>query len=148
MVYNTAGVFLGSALANILTDLNKNKDTKANIVVVPTDSDLTSKYIPVSRYAGFITCLANTNFFTNYLEPINAPCLMRIQIALNVAGVFSVVYLVGSTISTYTLNQGNALTANALYSFDVCVSQNDKINFQSSLAGIADLRITEIKGDS
>jgi len=148
MVYNGAGVFLGTALANILTQLPKDK---ANVVVVPgsdagISTDLIKKFIPISRYAGYITCGADTDFFSTDIEPVNAqfPVLFRVQIGMNVAGIFKVVMKVGSESSTYKFNNGVALTADCIYVFDVLVHPNDKINFQSSLAGIANIRIQEI----
>jgi hypothetical protein len=146
MVYNAAGVFLGASLANILTDINKGG--KTNLLVVPAgvDQSLIQKFMPVSRFAGVLTCLAATNMFADYFTPVNnvSPCLFRIQVGLSVAGVFSVVYKIGSDTFTYTFNAGAALVASSLYIFDCLVHPNDQLNFQSSLAGIANLRIQEI----
>ncbi len=143
---NTTGVFLGASLANLLTQLPKDK---ANVIVLPTgssESELVKFLTPTTRYAGYVTCGAGANFFSPDIEPINKikSCLFRVQIALSVAGVFSVVLKEGSASSTYSFNAGVALVANAIYTFDVLVTPNNKINFQSSLAGIANIHIQEI----
>jgi hypothetical protein len=146
MVYTATGAFLGTALANILAGLPRDK---TNVVVVPQpgiDSELIKKFIPISRYAGFITCGAGTDMFNPDIEAVNQvnPVLLRVQVALSVAGVFKVVYKLGSDTSTYDFNSGVALAVNGLYIFDCLVHPNDKVNFQSSLAGIANVRIQEI----
>jgi hypothetical protein len=145
MVYNTAGVFLGTALANILTELDKTG--KQNVVIVNQDTlALIHKFTPISRYAGFVTCGAAANFFTDYISPVNlnTPVLFRIQVSLSVAGVFSAVYKLGSDVKVIKFNSGVALVADCLYIFDCLVHPNDSINFQSSLAGTANIRIQEI----
>ena len=149
MLESAAGGFLGAGLAAVLADLAK-KNIKPAVVVVspqnsPGNSDIT-KFIPVARCSEFVTCQAATNFFPQDVEPLNkvGSCLFRIQVALTVAGIFSVLYKIGSQTFTHTLNSGVALTANSLYIFDVLIDPNDKVNFQSSVAGGAHIRIQEI----
>ncbi len=146
MVMPTAGVFLGASLANLLTQLPKDK---ANVIVLPTspsETELIKLLTPTTRYAGYVSCGVGANLFNPDIEALNKinPCLFRTQIALSVAGVFSVVLKEGSASSKFDFNAGVALVANAIYVFDVLVSPNNKVNFQSSLAGLAHIHIQEI----
>lgn len=91
---------------------------------------------------------ANTNFIVASLSPVNVPTTFRIQIGVSIAGTFNVIITNGGNSQILTLNStaGPALTAGALYIFDVLVDSGDTINFQYTATGgtIQVLRVQEI----
>jgi hypothetical protein len=84
---------------------------------------------------------ANTNIISNGttafpLSPNNAPCIFRIYVCLATSGVFSVQRYMSAGAVTENLNQGNPLTANAGYMFDILVDQGEKIDFQTTVTSV------------
>ena len=85
---------------------------------------------------------ANTNFIVTApttqqkLKALHAPCIFRIYVALDTAGIFSVQRTQGSQTIAENLNQGVALTANAGYMFDILVDDGEFIDFRTTAAGI------------
>ena len=91
--------------------------------------------------------VAATDILAAAVGPTTPPCLFRIAVALDAAGVFSVQHTKGGvTVATNFLAGGN-LTANALYFFDMLVHSGDTVNFQYSVpATLLVLRVQEING--
>jgi len=92
---------------------------------------------------------ANTNIFSSDLTPSLAttsnPVYFRIFACFNASGVLSVVKTKGTTTVTMQLNGGNALTANALYAFDIVVEAGESVNLQYSVNATAlELKVEEI----
>lgn len=84
---------------------------------------------------------ANTMFIATDLTkqtpliPKKTPCIFRIYVCLDTAGIFSIQrYDPSRTISIENMNSGTALTASAGYMFDVLVDQGEKIDFQTTVA--------------
>lgn len=89
--------------------------------------------------------VANTNFLASDLTPTNTPCMWRIMIAVDAAGVFSIMISDGSDQYTLKMNSGNNLTADVLYMFDILVHSGDQINFQHSVNALVKvMRVQEI----
>lgn len=122
-----------------------NNDTLTKLKSVGSSTDM-SAIVPKERFSGFISALGATDMLGEYLEPTVTPCIFRIEIALDVATAFTVSYKIGSEIVNYYFKEGNNLTANSLYAFDILVHQNDKINFQVLAACTAFLRVQELAG--
>lgn len=76
---------------------------------------------------------ANTDFLAANLTPTNTPCLWRIMIAVDAAGVFSAEISDGSDAYVLKFNSGNNLVADSIYIFDLLVHSGDEINFQHSV---------------
>jgi hypothetical protein len=92
---------------------------------------------------------ANTNIFSSNLTPslatANNPSYFRISACFNTSGVLSVVKTKGSTNVTMQLNSGNALNANALYTFNIAVESGESVNLQYSVNATAlELKVLEI----
>jgi len=88
---------------------------------------------------------ANTNILDESLTPTNPPCLFRIMVSFDTAGVFKAVITRDTTAETVEFNAGASLVANALYIFDMLVHSGDKVNFQYSVnATLLVLRVQEI----
>lgn len=81
---------------------------------------------------------ANTDILSSDLSPNTPPATFRVSVQLASSAVFSVMF--GST--AMDLNEGTALTAGALYTFDIPVNSNDgAVNFQEN-TGVTVDRIT------
>ncbi len=102
----------------------------------------------VTRFDSYVNASADTDMLASYLEPVE-PCLtprmFRVQVALTVAGVFSVVYKLGSDTFKFSFNEADALVVNSLYTFDILLNKNDRVNFQTSVAGRIFLKIAEFE---
>jgi len=90
--------------------------------------------------------IANTDILASDIAPANTPCLFRIMVMLETAGVFSAILKSGAVSKTLKLNAGNSLLANCAYMFDILVHSGDTVNFQTSVSGNVTLRCQEIAG--
>ena len=89
--------------------------------------------------------LLNTNFFAADLVPSYPPTRSRIHVAMNAAGILSLIRTSGGAPVTENLNAGVGLNANAAYIFDVVVALADTINLQYSVAAtILSCIVTEV----
>ena len=69
------------------------------------------------------------------LAPSDAPCTFRVHVAFDDQGcVFSAAITRGGNTQVVDFNQGIALTAEAIYGFDLLVNAGDTVNFRSSAA--------------
>lgn len=109
-----------------------------------SDSSLIAKEIVTVQ--NFPQVAANTNIFFSDLNPIITPVDFRVQIIMSNSGVFSVVITNGGNSQVGSLNGGVALTAGALYIFDILINKGDTINFRYSNTGgnIQVLRVQEL----
>jgi hypothetical protein len=102
-----------------------------------TSSDVVSIFglLPTSKATVFNTAvLANTNFLGSAITPTTTPCILRIYICLNTAGVFSVQRTKTAVTIAEQLNSGTALNANAAYMFDILADSGETLNFQTTVA--------------
>lgn len=123
-------------------DLNPDTLSMANAQCWKKLLDIeNSSFLPkpiVSLFGINITANVNIVSAANpsaLLIPKNTPCLFRIYVVLGTSGIFSVQRLTSGSQVTENMNQGNALTANAAYMFDILVDQGEKIDFQSTSTG-------------
>ena len=89
---------------------------------------------------------ANIDILPSDITPTNTPCLFRIMVMLETAGVFSAILKSGAVSKTLKLNAGNSLLADCAYEFDILVHNGDTVNFQTSVSGNVTLRCQEIAG--
>jgi len=88
---------------------------------------------------------ADTDILSTALTPTNAPCLFRIMVCLDTAGVFSAMITKGSSAQQLKFNSAGNLVADAAYLFDILVHSGDSVNFQHSAgATLKVLRVQEI----
>lgn len=79
------------------------------------------------------------------IAPLNTPCLFRVAVGFDTAGVFSVTITRTGNTQVQQLNHGVVLTANCLFMFDVLVHSGDTINYRYSVAAqLQTLRLQEI----
>ena len=79
------------------------------------------------------------------IAPLNTPCLFRIAVGFDTAGVFSVTITRAGNLQVQQLNHGVVLTANCLFMFDVLVASGDTVNYRYSVAAqLQTLRLQEI----
>lgn len=79
------------------------------------------------------------------IAPLNTPCLFRVAVGFDTAGVFSVTIIRALDTQVQQLNHGVVLTANCLFMFDVLVAAGDTINYRYSVAAqLQTLRLQEI----
>jgi len=79
------------------------------------------------------------------VAPLNTPCLFRVAVGFNAAGVFSVTITRAGNTQVQHLNHGVVLTADCLFLFDVLVHNGDTINYRYSVnATLQTLRLQEI----
>jgi len=92
-----------------------------------------------------VSVTANTDILSEDLTPTNAPCLFRVMVCLNSAGVFSAMVTKSDSEQQLKLNAAGNLVADAAYMFDLLVHDGDLINFQHSAdATLKVLRVQEI----
>ena len=72
---------------------------------------------------------------SSYTPPASGK--IRVTFAANASGTLSVVIKSGTTSYVYALNSGNALNANAIYTFEIPVSTGFSYNIQYSVAATA-----------
>jgi len=88
---------------------------------------------------------ADTDILSRDLTPANTPCLFRIMVCLDTAGVFSAMVTKDSSTQQLKLNSAGNLTDDAAYIFDILVHSGDTVNFQHSAgATLSVLRVQEI----
>lgn len=89
--------------------------------------------------------VANTDILAAALSPTYTPCLFRVMVAFDTAGIFRATITKGGDTQTVDFNSGGNLTDNALYIFDHLVHEGDTINYQYSVnAQLLVLRVQEI----
>lgn len=89
--------------------------------------------------------VAATDILAAALAPTNTPCLFRVMVAFDTAGIFRATITKGGDTRTVDFNGGGNLAANALYIFDHLVHLGDTINYQYSVnAQLLGLRVQEI----
>lgn len=94
-----------------------------------------------------VSITANTDILSSDLTPTNTPCLFRIEVCLNAAGVFSAMVTKADSTQQLKLNSASNLAADAVYMFDILVHSGDSVNFQHSAnATLKVLRVQEIVG--
>lgn len=76
---------------------------------------------------------ANTNIFSSALS-LSSPSRVKIIVVANASGVLSLVLTSGTTTVSGTLNNGNSLTANAWYEFEIDLPSDVSINLQYSVS--------------
>lgn len=88
---------------------------------------------------------ANTDFLIPSITPTNTPCGFIVQIAVSITGIFYAVITRGVSTQAVFFNQAVALTANALYIFEMLVHNGDTVNFRYTATGgtIQILRVQE-----
>ena len=92
-----------------------------------------------------VSVTADINILSSDLTPANTPCLFRIMVCLDTAGVFSAKITKSDDSQTVKLNSASNLTADALYIFDLLVHSGDSVNFQHSAnATLKVFRVQEI----
>lgn len=86
----------------------------------------------------------STAILDDPLIPLKPPCAFRVSVS-GPSMVLSVTIMRNRQTVTTALNSGAALTADALYTFDIPVSSGDQVNFQSSVSGTVDVfRVHEV----
>jgi len=109
---------------------------------------LKTQFTPIEKanlHNGSVT--ANTNILSIALTPSNTPCLFRIEVCLNAAGVFSAMVTKDSSTQQLKFNSAGNLVAAAAYIFDILVHSGDTVHFQHSAdATLKVLRVQEIIG--
>lgn len=94
-----------------------------------------------------IPVVAATDILAAVIAPTTPPCLFRVAVAFDAAGLFSVQHAKGGVTVATNFNAGGNLTPNALYFFDMLVHSGDTVNFQYSVnATLLVLRVQEING--
>lgn len=94
-----------------------------------------------------VSVTADTNILSSALAPSNPPCLFRIMVCLDTAGVFSAMVTKDGSTQQLKFNSASNLTADAVYIFDILVHDGDTVNFQhSATATLKVLRVQEIVG--
>jgi len=73
---------------------------------------------------------ADTDILASDLT-IDEECLLRITVSENTGVVFRAKLVRDAVVKTLNFNEGSALTANALYTFDLPVKKDDKVNFRA-----------------
>lgn len=94
-----------------------------------------------------VSVTADTNILSSEITPTNPPCLFRIMICLNTAGVLSAMVTKSDSEQQLKFNAASNLVAHTVYMFDLLVHDGDSINFQHSAdATLKVLRVQEIVG--
>ena len=90
---------------------------------------------------------ANTSILGADLIPTNPPCLFRTMICLGGAAIFYADFKQKDAVSTMKFNSGTALTADAVYMFDILVHSEDTVNLKVDTGVvIKELRVQELVG--
>ena len=89
--------------------------------------------------------LAAADILGAALAPLNTPCLFRVAVGFDTAGIFSVTITRAANTQVQQFNGGVALNTNSLYMFSVLVHSGDTINFRYSVnATCQTLRCQEV----
>jgi len=137
-LFSDQGIRLIIPITNYVIISADNVGLAKDSTVNTLDSDMKnvfSLFRPTVKASLISTSIsANTNILSNSVTPSYNPSVLRIQASFSASGVLSVVRTKGSTTVTEVLNGGNALSASAVYIFDVVVEGNESINLQYSVA--------------
>lgn len=79
--------------------------------------------------------VADTDILGTSIEPTDSPAKFVIQVQYSAAAVLNVMATDGTTEHDLELNKGGALTASALYTFEVLVERGFSYNFEFSANG-------------
>ncbi|MEM1551571.1 MAG: hypothetical protein QXH03_02740 [Candidatus Bathyarchaeia archaeon] len=100
---------------------------------------------PTSKGSIFNTSVtANTDIFASPLKPQKTPCLFRIYVCFDTAGVLTVRRTKGDVTVNEKLKEGTNLVAGAAYIFDIIVDADEAINLQYSVNATA-LKISVVE---
>ena len=89
--------------------------------------------------------LAAADILGAALAPLNTPCLFRVAVGFDTAGIFSVTITRAANTQVQQFNGGVALNTNSLYMFSVLVHNGDTINFRYSVNALCQtLRCQEV----
>ena len=92
-----------------------------------------------------VSVTADRDILSSEITPSNTPCLFRIMVCLNTAGVFSAMITKSDSEQQLKFNAASNLVAHAVYMFDLLVHDGDSVNFQHSAdATLKVLRVQEI----
>jgi len=92
-----------------------------------------------------ISATANTNILSsNYTPPQIGK--IRVTFGASASGTLNIVIFSGTTSYVFSLNSGNPLNANALYSFEIPVSPSHSYNIQYSVSSTVFYQIDFIPG--
>ena len=107
---------------------------------------LKTQFTPIEKAKEHnVSVTADTDILSSDLTPTNTPCLFRVLVAFDTAGVFSAKITKSDDSQTTKFNEANNLVADAAYMFDLLVHEGDSINFQHSAdATLKVLRVQEI----
>jgi len=88
----------------------------------------------------------NTAWLSSNIRPKHTPCAIRVSVAADTAGTFSVMMIHHGNTQVLNLNEGAPLVVNSLYIFEFMVHHGDRVNFQYDSTGgiIKILRVEEI----
>lgn len=92
-----------------------------------------------------VSVTANTNILSLEMTPTNTPCMFRIMVCLDTAGVLSAMVTKSDSEQQLKFNAASNLVAHAVYMFDLLVHDGDTVNLQHSAdATLKVLRVQEI----
>jgi len=92
-----------------------------------------------------VSVTADTDILSSEITPTNTPCLFRIMVCLNTAGVFSAMVTKADSTQQLKFNAASNLVADSVYMFDLLVHDGDTVNLQHSAdATLKVLRVQEI----
>lgn len=133
--------------AAILAELDVALSTRA-LEAGGNLASILAKFVPLDKASLHgLAKGAGADYFVADLAPTNTPCLFRILIAIDGAGVFSAKITKGGVAKVCSFNTGQALIADSLYTFDLLVHAGDTINLQHTVAANIDVcRVQEIVG--
>lgn len=153
---STLLVFIEEAL--YVRKLTSNTNTKLTFNTLPDGvkarkgdkwalkQGLKTQFTPIEKANQHnVSVTADTDILSSKITPSNTPCLFRIMVCLNTAGVFSAMITKSDSEQQLKFNAAGNLTADAVYIFDVLVHSGDSVNFQHSTnATLKVLRVQEI----
>ena len=151
---NVAGTQVNPATENTLADVKTAAQIIDNFIsgskgLVTEDNSaaIKDRLVPLAVASQHgVAETADTDILATDITPTNTPCLFRIMVMLETAGVFSAILINATVSKTLKLNAGNSLTASCAYMFDILVHSGDTVNFQTSVGGNVTLRVQEIVG--
>jgi len=122
---------MGSSLQGEVV-IVKNQSLNTNVINTPNVNVNQLTPSTVATGAG-ISATANTNILSsNYTPPQIGK--IRVTFGASASGTLNIVIFSGTTSYVFSLNSGNPLNANALYSFEIPVSPSYTYNIQYSVA--------------
>jgi len=104
------------------------------MTISPTEMRRMLRLVPISKGTKFNTLIgADTNIFDEDLSPTYDVGIFRITVAVSPSAVVRVRITRNAISKNLDLNEGSALTNNALYTFDIPVRKGDQINIRTSV---------------